>query len=141
MDTIINTPLGSTFPPPGGHVRLTSPQYGPAWVADCYGSDHEERLLALSISGEGESGVSFSEEDLVMLQADPDQCAIQYALVLGDTVGISLTDSQDDWFPESYVECPTCGTATDWHEPSCLRLVFNDDGIPSLTTPTEREPS
>jgi hypothetical protein len=113
MDTIINTPLGSTFPPPGGHVRLTSPQYGPAWVADCYGSDHEERLLALSISGEGESGVPFSEEDLVLLQADP----------------------------ESHAACPTCGTESDWHEPRCLRLVFNDDGIPSLTTPTEREPS
>jgi hypothetical protein len=53
---IIQTPIPSSFPPPGGYVVLASPQYGPAWVADCYGTTHEERLALVQANTKTEAG-------------------------------------------------------------------------------------
>ena len=42
---------------------LTSPQYGPAWVADCYGTTHEQRVKALTADGWKPSKVSPPDRD------------------------------------------------------------------------------
>lgn len=48
---MVQTPTGSALPPPGGHIVLGSPQYGPAWIADCHGSSHAQRVAALVGAG------------------------------------------------------------------------------------------
>ena len=52
-------------PAPG---PLPSPQYGPAWVADCYGTSHVERATAVF-----ESGVTMFDPN------DRDAVAVAYA--------------------------------------------------------------
>jgi len=79
MDGLIQTPQGSTFP------TVTMPlhggqQYGPAWVADCYGSSHSERCLVL-LRAEEETGTS-----LVTTYDDQDHVAVAYAGYLDATV-------------------------------------------------------
>lgn len=72
----VQTPTGSSFPPPGGHVTLASPQYGPAWVADCYGTTHEQRLAAvLDVVVRREARARWRE-------APRDAVAVAYATVL-----------------------------------------------------------
>jgi hypothetical protein len=89
---IIQTPIPSSFPPPGGYVVLASPQYGPAWVADCYGTTHQERL-AVILHAEMGDGVARITGD------DPDQVAVAWARLVtndGEDAVIGVTD----WMPE-----------------------------------------
>jgi hypothetical protein len=91
MDFMIETPHRDGHALPTDRTVLRSPQYGPAWVADCYGTTHEERI-AVILAAEMGDGVARVSGD------DPDQVAVAWARLVtndGEDAAIGVTD----WMP------------------------------------------
>lgn len=99
MDFIITKPAGGGgFTLPEAWIRFPSPQYGPAWVADCYGTTHEDRVAFLADKAQ------WPDATLAAVAADRDLTARQFAnltVYLAERAVNQSTDSPADDGAES----------------------------------------